>query len=342
MTRGTEDDVRDVLEVGCDESGSDGENLTGGNTDVFAHASVDVPVDVAAAYLLELRSRIRSPATEYKANHLLREKHRPVLEALLAPSGPLYGRAHVHLTEKAYLIVDRAVDLLLDDTADVRALYRRGRREVGDPEWGAFLAAANRLLRVRGEGGPPDPVEAFFRALDALRRADRRTDGPGSAHVTEILGRLAGARSRAGAYRARVELRYPLIPALNPMLPAIVHTAAHWSRGGRTVRLIHDRQNMLTPDRIAWIEEAAVRRGAGFGGMELVQAGHDPRIQFADFLAGIARKIADDVLAGRPDAELVALLRPYVGPTSVWGDEESWALLGPRAGDRTHAAPSSR
>lgn len=29
-----------ALEVACDESGSDGENLTGGNTDVFAHAGV--------------------------------------------------------------------------------------------------------------------------------------------------------------------------------------------------------------------------------------------------------------------------------------------------------------
>jgi len=63
------------LEVGCDESGSDGENLTGGNTDVFAHGSVLLPVGTAAGHLREIRDRIRSPAEEYKANHLLREKH---------------------------------------------------------------------------------------------------------------------------------------------------------------------------------------------------------------------------------------------------------------------------
>ncbi len=37
-----------VREVACDESGSDGENLTGGNTDVFAHAGVHVPAADAA------------------------------------------------------------------------------------------------------------------------------------------------------------------------------------------------------------------------------------------------------------------------------------------------------
>lgn len=43
------------LEVACDESGSDGENLTGGNTDVFAHASVTLPVDRAEERVREIR-----------------------------------------------------------------------------------------------------------------------------------------------------------------------------------------------------------------------------------------------------------------------------------------------
>ncbi|GAP50841.1 predicted protein, partial [Streptomyces azureus] len=64
------------LEIACDESGSDGENLTGGNTDVFAHASMSLSMATAAAAVREIRDRIRSPAEEYKANHLLREKHR--------------------------------------------------------------------------------------------------------------------------------------------------------------------------------------------------------------------------------------------------------------------------
>ncbi|MGW7354343.1 hypothetical protein ACWGJA_23985, partial [Streptomyces sp. NPDC054784] len=100
-------------EIACDESGYEGENLVGGNTDVFAHAGVVVTTALAARTVRELRHRIRSPAEEYKANHLLREKHRPVLEWLLGPAGPLLGNARVHLTDKAYSAVGRVTDLLL-------------------------------------------------------------------------------------------------------------------------------------------------------------------------------------------------------------------------------------
>lgn len=324
-----DDGVRGTLEVVCDESGSDGENLTGGNTDVFAHGSVSMPTEVAAAYVQEVRDRIRSPATEYKANHLLREKHRDVLEWLLSPSGPIDGHAHVHLTEKAYFVVDRAVDLLLGDGTEALALYRLGRREFGEERWRDFLDAANRLLRVRVDGKADGPVDGFFRRVDDLRRAHPRR---------EILERLAAARSRADAYRARLLEGPPLIPVLNPLLPAIVHTVAHWSAGGRTVRVVHDRQNMLTEQRIAWIEEQAARAGIGFAGLELVQARWDPRILLADFLAGIARKLASDELNGRADPALIALLRPFVGPTSVWGDARSWASL--TENTESAAAPS--
>jgi hypothetical protein len=311
-----------VLEVACDESGSDGENLTGGNTDVFAHASVRLPVECAAAALREIRDRIRSPAEEYKANHLLREKHRAVLEWLLAPPGPVHGHAHVHLTEKAFFVVDRAVDLLLGTgPAHALVLFREGRRTFGDERFREFLAVANQLLRVRYGGEPQAPVDEFFREVDDLRRAHPRTD------VSDVLDRLAEARPRAHAYRARLADGPPLIPVLNPLLPAIVSTAAHWSTGGRPVRLVHDRQNMLTPDRIAWIEETSRRAGVGLAGLHLVHSRQDPRLQIADFLAGIARKLASDELNGRGDPALTALLRPYVGPTAVWGDERSWAEL---------------
>ncbi|WP_053748267.1 hypothetical protein [Streptomyces sp. MMG1533] len=332
MTGNREDGVRaarpvsvggvGVLEVACDESGSDGENLTGGNTDVFAHASVRLSVESAAGHVQEIRGRIRSPAEEYKANHLLREKHRAVLEWLLAPAGPIHGHAHVHLTEKAFFVVDRAVDLLLDDaSAQALTLFREGRRAFGDERWRVFLAAANQLLRVRNDGEPQEPVDAFFQEVDSLRRAHSGTP------VSGILDRLSAARLRADAYRAGVSGGPTLIPVLNPLLPAIVATAAHWSGGGRSVRLVHDRQNMLTPERIAWIEETARRAGAGLDGFRLVVAREDPRVQLADFLAGIARKIASDELNGRGDPVLTALLRPYVDPASVWGDEPSWARL---------------
>ncbi|MFI8165932.1 hypothetical protein ACIGAN_06150 [Streptomyces sp. NPDC085931] len=307
-----------VLEIACDESGSDGENLTGGNTDVFAHGSVSLSVASAAAAVREIRDRIRSPAEEYKANHLLREKHRAVLEWLLAPAGPIHGRARVHLVEKSYVVVERAAGLLLDGPAEAPALYRAGHDTFGEEGRRSFLEAANRLLRVRDNG---DPVEAFYGTVEALRRAHPGTE------AARLLGRLAATRARAVAYRAEFLAGPPLIPVLNPLLPAIVRTAALWSGDGRPVRLVHDRQNMLTPDRIAWIEEAAHRSGVALAGVRLVVARDDARVQVADFLAGIARKIASDELNGRGDPALTALLRPYVDPDSVWGDARSRALL---------------
>lgn len=319
-------------EVACDESGSDGENLTGGNTDVFAHAGVGLPVDAAAACVREIRDRIRSPAEEYKATHLLREKHRAVLEWLLAPGGPIHARAHVHLVEKEFFVVDRTAHLLLGDTAEALFLYRAGRRTFGEAGWREFVRAANRLLRVRHDGQPSEPAELFFRTVDDLRRAHARTA------VAPVLDRLAASRSRADDYRAGLLAGPPLIPLLNPLLPAIVRTAAYWSAGGQEVRLVHDRQNLLTPERIAWIEETARLAGIRLVGLRLVVAGEDPRVQLADFLAGIARKLASDELNRRADPALTALLRPYVDPASVWGDEAGHAAL---LGKISPAVPSA-
>ncbi|AMW14775.1 hypothetical protein A4E84_38090 [Streptomyces qaidamensis] len=307
-----------LLEIACDESGSDGENLTGGNTDVFAHAGVSLSMASAAATVGEIRDRIRSPAEEYKATHLLREKHRAVLEWLLAPTGPIDGQARVHLMEKTYFVVDRTLGLLLDDAAEAAVLFRAGREVFEEDGWRAFLEAANQVLRVRHDG---DPVDAFYGTVDTLRRAHPRTD------AARILERLAATRPRAVAYRDGFLAGPPLIPPLNPLLPAIVRTAALWNGSGRPVHLVHDRQNMLTPERIAWIEETARRAGIGLAGLRLVVARDDARVQVADFLAGIARKIASDELNGRGDPALTALLRPYVDPGSVWGDARSGALL---------------
>jgi hypothetical protein len=66
--------------------------------------------------------------------------------------------------------------------------------------------------------------------------------------------------------------------------------------------------------------------------IRFVDSRSDPRVQVADFLAGVARRIASEELNARGDAELTALLRPYVDPTSTWGDDRSGALLGVQPG----------
>jgi hypothetical protein len=64
----------------------------------------------------------------------------------------------------------------------------------------------------------------------------------------------------------------------------------------------------------------------------------DPRVQVADLLAGLARRIASDELLGRGDPELTTLLRPYVDPASIWQDDRSWSALRPVSGGGSRRA----
>lgn len=244
------------MEIACDESGHEGEKLAGGVTDVFAHASVHMPLADAAACVAELRRRIRSPAQEYKANHLLREKHRAVLRWFLGPEGPLPGRAHVILVDKASLLV-RALG------AD-EALLAAGR--AADPApWAAFLVAANARLR-----GTDVDLAA---ATDRLRAAG------------VPAGLLAGIDPD------------PAPVGLDPLVPAIADAITRWG----ATSVVHDRQTVLTPERLAWLR---AQTGAT---VRLVPARADARVQIADFVAGTARRIASDELAGRGDPELRGL-----------------------------------
>nr|WP_239063326.1 hypothetical protein [Streptomyces sp. SID13031] len=265
--------------------------MVGGVTDVFAHAAVSLDELTAAECVAELRERIRSPATEYKANHVLRSKHRPVLLWLLGPQGPLLGHAQVQLMDKAYFLVSQVTGQLIGEPGD--ELYHAGRGAGG---WGDFLEAANNLLRARAD------TSTFHAALDRLE-----VDSP-----TVKALRKAGPRAGEPA----------VIPPLDPLMRAIARAVEYWGERGSWVAIAHDRQTTLSPERIAQLQV-----GTKLARLELVHSFTDSRIQVADFLAGVARKIASDQLKGEDDAELTALIRPYVDPRSVWGDQPSWLRL---------------
>jgi hypothetical protein len=260
--------VSGALEIACDESGYEGEKLVGGVTDVFAHASVRMDEDTAAECIAELRLRIRSPATVYKANHLQRSKHRPVLLWLLGPDGPLLGNARVHLIDKTYFLVSNLVSSLGARPELTQFLYDASRRTA---EAQAFMVAANDFLR---------------------------SDFPE---------------------------RDPVVPPLDPLLPAIVRAVEYWGGDGQPVEIAHDRQTTLSPERILRLRQ--LTPPGQLAGIQLVDSFTHPRVQMADFLAGVARKLASEQLKGTDDAELTALLRPYVDPQSIWTDKASWARI---------------
>lgn len=93
MTGNPEDGA--PMEIACDESGSDGENLTGGNTDVFAHASVRLTVETAPlsdVRLVATRSDARVQLAGFLAgiarklaSDELNGRGDPALTALLRP-----------------------------------------------------------------------------------------------------------------------------------------------------------------------------------------------------------------------------------------------------------------
>ncbi|MFW6694137.1 DUF3800 domain-containing protein [Streptomyces sp. MAR4 CNX-425] len=332
-----------AVELFCDESGYEGENLVGGVTDVFAHAGVTVPAADAADCIRELRDRIRSPATVYKANHLQRQKHRGTMLWFLGPAGPLPGRARVHLTEKAFFAVARLVGLFVSrtDPADAAAmlrgvhargpagaLYREGPLVYGAERWRAFLAAFNELMWVNTRRGAETSADGFFRLADALHGRG----APGEAG--RVLRLVAGARPRAEELRTALLADPRTVPALDSLLPALAAAVAHWGRDGTEVTVVHDRQTALTEERVARLAEVCRPPRARLRALRFVDAETEPRVQLADFLAGIARKRASDALAGLADPELDELLRPYLDPASAWGDERTWALLAPDPGRR--------
>ena len=305
-----------MIEIACDESGSEGESLIGATTDVFAHAGVRLDTAAAAACVRGMRERGPTPALEYKANHVLRERNRPALVWLLGPTGPLHGNAHVYLVDKAFFVVGKVVDLLVagvTHTPDMglhpdpllrdmaATLHRDGPPVFGAQRWATFLVAANNLMRPKNRRGVQTSVDTFFRTMDALRR----TGG----EVGEILGVLASGRARAEAFRVRLRDEPGLIPALDPLNPALIRAVARWGPG--PVAIVHDETVSLSAGRIGRLFPV------GRPALTFADSRHDPRVQVADVLAGAARSIASGEINGRGDGELVALLRPFVDPRSI-------------------------
>jgi hypothetical protein len=285
-----------------------------------------MPVDEAADCLLELRRRVRSPAVEYKANVLLRPRHRGALEWLLGPGGPVQGYANVYMVDKAYLLLLAFVDRF-PRVAEVAgpeevasAVYRASRA----PSWGPFLGVLNDLMRW-GPVGEAASTDELVERADAVRSVEP----PGPARdVLDLVGRH---RPSLEALRTTSPPDPTLALALDQQVPAILRAVDRWGADGTPVVVVHDLLKTLTDERIA--EIAALRDGSRPGGvlrsMRLAGPRDDPRIQVADLVVGVVRKYAEDELAGSANPALTALLRDHVDPLSLWCDERSWSRLRP-------------
>ncbi len=320
-----------VVEIACDESGFSGTNLLHPTMPVITHASVDLRIGEADELITALRSGFRFPPYEFKSGQFLRNP--AASEALEWFLTALRGRAHVQLVDKEYFLITRIVDLLLAEpsyaagtrlTQDRRpaalTLYRA--RHLAGRNWRIFLAAFVELVRIKRRRRPdPLALERFFQARDALLRdqlgtgAEGVLDGLGRTQVQAVLTRLFADD-------------WSIPPPLEPMLPALAETVLFWSGGGkRQVLVTHDEQSALTAGRLSRLQQV-LADGAGLSppgdadeaglspagisplaGLVMVDSRDDPRVQVADLLAGIARRLPEVVDDGP--------LQQFLSPTSL-------------------------
>lgn len=322
-------------EIACDESGWEGANLVAANSHVIAYASSRLSSSAAAAVLREFGGRAGRLTREVKASHVLRAD-RPTVANLLGPAGPLWGNAFVHLTDKAYFVVVRVLDVILGQSVEADSaglvtdrrlaqaaltLAREGPDAFGRDRWQAFLGTANALLRDWKPRHVREPVDAFVDVVEKLADLD------GTGRLGAVLDELR--RSRPAAYAARLRLldNHVLQPAVEPLIPALARTVLHWSRGAADVAIVHDEQSAMTERRVRRLERQLLPPGRRLR-FRQVDSRADPRVQVADVLAGVARRLAEQELHGRGDEELTGLLQAYVDPASCWSDERSWSRLG--------------
>jgi hypothetical protein len=206
------------------------------------------------------------------------------------------------------------------------ALHRSGEESYGTPRWQEFLTLSANLFRTNNRWLPKKPVETFYAAVESLALASA------AANVKEVMGLLGSTRPVAEAVRTSYLENPKLTPLMEPLLPALNHAVHHWGSYAQTLSVVHDEQSALTPERIAEIATvyATSRPGRQLIEVRRVDSSREPRVQIADFIAGIARRLASDQLQGRADPEVTDLLSPLIDHESVWVDQsESWIRAGP-------------
>ena len=327
---GTSQTIRPVLEVACDESGFAGGNLVGaGNSPVFAHASTSLGAHAAADLLHQVHRAIGAKGGEYKSAELMRPRHRAVLHSLLGPSSPIPEASYVHLIDTRFFVLTRLIDVLLGPglvrgpdspgtdpqlRAMALTLYHSGEQAYGSERWREFLTRGANIVRTNNRWLPKNPIELFYSTLDEM--AHQRADGD----VAAIIARLRESRPVAERIRNAHLNDRTLSPLMEPLIPAVLRAVEFWGASTASLTLIHDEQSALTPARIAEIAAIFAEHHPGhrLTAVRRVDSRNDARIQIADFLAGIARRLAYHRLRGHPDKELMSLLLPLVDVNSTW------------------------
>lgn len=328
-------DARDLLVIGCDESGSEGETLVASKHPVFVHASVNLPAGEAEDLRDWIRATTRTQASEMKSKTALLPKNRKIL---LETLDRLSGVANITLVDKAYFLTSKLVETLVGPHAEqwgtdigrsgfgralAELLDRRAPASVGIARWDALLSTYNALVRShRRQGAKAPTVEAFFSALeDALRHS---TDDD----IREALTLVWDSRMFAHDYQGRSEVEFR---ELDPLMPTMSGVARNWAMriGGAPFTFLADTYSGLTPVVRDYIVEASRMPLAVSGyrlpepdlrGVSLADSREDARIQLADILAGVGREVARMAVHGTFDDDLQVAVHEMLDNTVMASD----------------------
>lgn len=329
-------EVEPSITVACDESGNDGENLLGGSTPVFAHASVVLSEYQAAKIMHEVRTRTGNRSIELKSRTLLQKKHSDTARWLLEHPA-LANSVSLHLTHKRYMLVTKLFDATVEELAHDYGydMYADGSALCGvnilffmapqlyGKQWDALLLALQNFFRAK----TPDEANSTLGALDG-QFAHVKTHPdllPGILLNTAHQG-LAHLRSLSKLQLGEgIDHR---LRTLDPLLPAIGAAVKFWyDKSGRPVEILHDDAKELTPEQISVMRRSLAapeivaphRAGQGvrLAGISLVDSKADERVQVADLLAGLARTAAEAMISGT-EHPLLGLIEEHMSELSLW------------------------
>lgn len=354
---GFTDDLGETPWIACDESGQDGENLAA-DTEVLAHGSVRYDDTQAAEVIAVLRAELpRSQRPELKFAQCDNLSGAATLAWALGSDGPLHGRAHVFLTHKLYVIMGKTIDLLVEEfehdrgrdiysngeaRAMARTLFRDGPRALGPAGFARLAASFVSLFRVGQLAGGDDKetIAEFFATVDQARWSCHRRN------VEQLLDRIRAAQQQAEEFqRSLADSGDDNIPALDPLIPSVMQTIRFWAppRGVRGLRVLHDRQNVLTDDRVDVLlaqlraplpEFRRFTPPVSVDEFVRGDSAEHPSLQLADVIAGAGRAAAEGALGVRTDpvaTALIDIIGPIVAADSLWADKSSWRRMTARA-----------
>lgn len=336
--------TKDAIEIACDESGSDGENLIAGTTRVFAHGSTDLDLEEASHVIAGLRSATAFAGSELKSSRLLKGRYLAQTLRQFEPGGALVGRVKVSITDKAYMAVCKVVDLVIEEDAYrrgvqlhdsgaarqiARDLFAEGPRAYGMATWDRLLREFVSFVRTTQRQGVKTSLGQLLATIDDLRLVSRRK------RVETAMQLLWQGRAELLAYaETRGSSRGGDMRTLDPLIPALMQTAGEWHRiTGKSILIVHDRQAVLTETTCATLIRAGNRPHPDFPirvpiiAISQVDSHDDPRVQVADIVAGLGTLAARTALSGVLKADVRRALRPALIDSSLWGDTASWQEL---------------